>query len=386
MEVSMKGIFNNEKVDTKNLNEIIRFSSKILKVLFILLVIVGIYSVTLIFKEWKIVAFILLIFKILAPFFIGIVIAWLLDPCVKFLNKRGINRVAGTCIVYVVMLVILYLAITSIFPVLLDQINEFIATLPSVFDEVIKWTNGFVDRFKDISFIDVETIKADLISSINSIVGSLTQDIPQTIVKFIRGMFSTLGVVALGLMIGFYLLFDFDNAGKVLLSLLPSRFRKDVISLFIDANDSIFNYIKGTLFTSLIIFILSAVIFTFTGLKAPLLFGLICGVTNIIPYVGPYLGAVPAVIVAFTQGVPTGIIVIISLAVVQFIEGNLIHPLIMSKAMKLHPVTILIGLLLFGYFFGVLGMIIATPLIAVIKSVVLFLGHKYDIFRFKQEE
>ena len=382
----MKGFFNNEKVDTKNLNEIIRSSSKILKVLFVLLVIVGVYAVTLIFKEWKILAFVLLILKILSPFFIGIVIAWLLDPGVKFLYKRGINRVVGTCLVYIVMLITLYLSITSIFPILLDQLNESISMLPSVFDDVTNWTNNFVDRFKDISFIDTETIKDEIVTSINSFVSSLTTDIPKTIVAFIRGMFSTIGIVALGLMMGFYLLFDFDNVGKVLLSLLPEKAKKDVTGLFMEANDTVFNYIKGTMFVSLIIFILSTVIFTFAGLKAPLLFGLICGVTNIIPYVGPYLGAVPATIVAFTQGVPTGVIVIASLGVVQFIEGNFIQPLVMSRTMKLHPVTILIGLLLFGYFFGVLGMIIATPLIAVLKSLVIFAQKKYDILRFKQEE
>ncbi len=381
----MKVFFNNEKVDTKNLNEVIRSSSKLLKVLLILLVIVGIYAITLIFKEWKIVGFILLLLKILSPFFIGIIIAWLLDPFVKFLHKRGINRVAGTCIVYFVMLVILYLTVTSIFPVLLDQINEFVAMLPNIFDDVTIWANNFIDRFKDISFIDVEVIKFDMVGSINDFVISLTTDIPATMVSFIRGMFSTIGLVALGLMIGFYLLFDFDNVGKVLLSLLPEWARKDAMSLFMEANDSVFNYIKGTLLTSIIIFVLSSIVFTFVGLKAALLFGLICGITNIIPYVGPYLGAIPPVIVAFTQGVPTGIITVVSIGIIQFIEGNFVHPLIMSRTMKLHPVTILIGLLLFEHFFGIVGMIIATPAIAVLKSIFMFFQKKYEILKFKKE-
>jgi predicted PurR-regulated permease PerM len=122
------------------------------------------------------------------------------------------------------------------------------------------------------------------------------------------------------------------------------------------------------------------------GLKAPLLFGLICGITNIIPYIGPYLGALPATIVAFTQGVPVGIMTVVSILIVQFVEGNFIQPLVMSKTMKLHPVTILIGLLVFGYFFGVLGMIIATPLVAMIKSIAMFLENKFNILRFNQQK
>lgn len=382
----MKSLFNNEKIDTKNLNEMIKSGSKILKVLFVLIVIIGVYSVTLILKEWKILAFILLLFKILSPFFIGLIIAWLLDPCVKFLNRRGINRVLGTVLVYILMLIILYLAITSIFPLLLNQVNEFITTLPAVFDSITIWSNNFVDRFRDISFIDVTAVKADLVGSINSFVSSLTTDIPTTIVAFIGGLFSTIGVFALGLMIGFYLLFDFDNVGRVLMSLLPERARKDALKLFVEANDSLFNYIKGTIFVSLIIFAFSSLIFTVGGLKAPLLFGLICGITNVIPYVGPYIGAVPAVLVAFTQGVPTGVITLVCIMVIQFIEGNFIQPLVMSKTMKLHPVTILLGLLIFGYFFGIFGMIIATPMVAIIKSIAIFIGDKYNILKFKQEE
>ena len=225
-----------------------------------------------------------------------------------------------------------------------------------------------------------------MVASINSFVGSLTTDVPRTIVNFISGMFSTIGVIAVGLMIGFYLLFDFDNVGKVLMTMLPKRLRSDALSLFTDANDSVFNYIKGTFVVSIIIFILSSLVFTITGLQAPLLFGLICGITNVIPYIGPYLGAFPATLVAFTQDVATGIIVLVAIMVVQFVEGNFVQPLVMSKTMKLHPVTILIGLLLFGYFFGVVGMIIATPLIAVIKSVVLFIERKFEILKFNEEE
>lgn len=382
----MKGLFNNEKIDTKKLNEIIKSGNNILKLLFVLLVIVGIYAITLIFKEWKILAFILLMLKILSPFFIGIVIAWLLDPCVKFLHKRGINRVLGTIIVYLVMLVILYLLLTTIFPLLLNQINEFITTLPAVFDDITIWSNNFIDRFKNINFIDVDAIKDDLVVSIDSFVSSMTTDIPVMVVDLVKGFFSTVGIFALGLMIGFYLLFDFDNVGRILITLLPVGIRKDVLSLFIEANDSLFNYIKGTTLVSALIFVLSSLIFAFVGLKAPLLFGLICGITNVIPYIGPYMGAIPATIVAFTQGIPTGLITIAGIVVVQFVEGNFIQPLIMSKTMKLHPVTILIGLLVFGYFFGVLGMIIATPLVAIIKSIAVFFENKYNILKFKQNE
>ena len=120
----------------------------------------------------------------------------------------------------------------------------------------------------------------------------------------------------------------------------------------------------------------------FVGLKAPLLFGLFCGITNIIPYLGPYLGGIPAVIVGFTQSTTIGILTLVVIAVIQLLEGNLLQPLILSKTTKLHPITIILGLLIFGYFFNIVGMIISTPIIAALKAVVLYFDKKYDILKF----
>lgn len=382
----MKKLFGNDKVDIKNVNEVLDLSKKLLKVLLILLVIVGVYSITLIFKLWNIFGFIFLILKVLSPFFIGLVVAWLFDPVVKFLHKKGVNRIIGTSIVYIVMLGAIYFCVMGLFPVLLNQMNEFINTLPKAFNDVTSWANNFVDRFKNISFIDVGVIKKDILDSVSNFVLSLTTDIPVQVVSFVRGIFSTIGLFAVGLMIGFYLLFDFDNVGKVLLSLLPKNMRKDALDLFKEANSSLFGYVKGTLISSLLIFVLSSIIFAIFGLKAPLLLGLICGITNIIPYVGPYMGAIPAVIVGFTQGLPVGIATTISIVVVQFVEGNFIHPWIISKTMNIHPVTVLISLLIFGHFFGILGMIIAAPVVAIIKVFAVFIENKYDILSYSKEK
>lgn len=382
----MKSVFNNEKINIKKLNDTIKLGNKILRLLFIFIAIIGVYAITLIFKEWKVVTFLLTILKILSPFFIGLIIAWLLAPCVKFLYKRGINRILATILIYILMLGLLYLAISTFFPLLLAQIKDFTNTLPIIVDYTTNWTNQILNHFKVISVLNVDQLKGDVTTAMQNFVGSLTTDMPKMILNLIKGFLSTVGIFALGLLVGFYLLFDFDNLGKALLSLLPRGWRDDVKGLFKEANAFLFGYVKGTLFVSLLVFVTSTIAFAIVGLKAPLLFGLICGITNVIPYVGPYLGSVPAVIVGFTQGVPTGILVIVAVAIIHTVEGNIIQPIIMSKTMKLHPVTIIIGLLIFGYFFGVIGMILAAPLMATIKSILTFFENKYNILKFNDTE
>ncbi|MDD3048829.1 MAG: AI-2E family transporter [Bacilli bacterium] len=380
------GLFNNEKVDVKNLNKIILLGAKIMKILVVVLSIVGLYAITLIFKEWKILNFLLVLLKILSPFFIGLVIAWLLAPFVEFLHKNGVNKVLGTIITYVLMLGILFLIVTTLFPLLLNQINDFIYSLPKIVNSITDLLNKGAERFSGVSFLDINAIKQGISDSFQSFVKTISTDTPAAILTFVKGFAGTLTTFVVGLMIGFYLLFDFNNISKVLLSLVPRKIKSDVSGLFKEANVFLFDYVKGTLLVSLLIFVLSTISFMIAGLKAPLLFGLICGITNIIPYVGPYLGGIPAVIVGFSQGAPTGIIVLVAIFVIQFIEGNFIQPLVMSKTMKLHPVTIIIGLLVFGYFFGIVGMIIATPLIATLKSIGVFFEKKYGWFQYSNAE
>ena len=154
-------------------------------------------------------------------------------------------------------------------------------------------------------------------------------------------------------------------------------------------NTSLRSYVQGVLLVMLLVFITQSIGLTIAGLKAPILFALFCAVTDIIPYFGPYIGAIPAVIVGFTISPITGICVIISIVVVQLLENNFYQPLIMGHTMKLHPVTIMLGLLLFEHFFGILGMIIATPCIACIKVIALFILErtgKISLIKEKKED
>ena len=116
-----------------------------------------------------------------------------------------------------------------------------------------------------------------------------------------------------------------------------------------------------------------------------MLFGLFCGLTNVIPYAGPYIGGAPAVIVGFSQSPTTGLLVLAVIVVIQFIEGNFFQPIIMSKSTKLHPVTIISGLLLFGHFWGIIGMFVSTPIIGVIKSVFMYFDEKYEFFNYEKQ-
>ena len=125
--------------------------------------------------------------------------------------------------------------------------------------------------------------------------------------------------------------------------------------------------------------VVSCIAFMVSGLKGAVFFALWNAITNIIPYIGPYIGGIPIVAVAFATDYKLGIVILIVVLAIQLIESYILHPIVMSKTMKLHPVTIIIGLLIFGHFFGIIGMLLATPITAILKTIAIYLNDRYKL-------
>lgn len=373
---------NDKELNMRNVNDTILLAKRILHISYFLIIIAGLWAVIRLVKELKIFDFVQEILIIVAPLFIGIFVAWLFDPAVKWLQKKGMKRTIGSIIMYVLFLGCVFILLCAIIPLLSDQINDFVQTLPGVFDSVKSWIDELFQKLSEINGFDADGFKTDMFKKIEEFGTSLASSLPTITVDIAKSIFSGLGTFLVGLIIGFYLLIGFDNVNDTIITIFPKKMQKNAKELITEINTSLRRFVQGALLDSTFVFIITFIGLWLVGLKAPLLFGLFCGLTNVIPYVGPYIGGAPAVIVGFSQSPTTGILVLVVIAVIQFLEGNFIQALIMSKTTKLHPVTIMLGLLVFGHFWGILGMLVSTPIISVIKSIVLFLDEKYDILDF----
>lgn len=374
-------------VNTKKLNELINLSNLVLRILFIVLIVVGSYAAIIILKEIKILSFIFSILKIISPLFVGFIIAWLLDPIVTYLNKKGVRRILGSLICYVVIIGLLLLVVSSLVPVLYEQINDFVTTtIPSLYDSTKTWLSDFFVNFENIDGFDAAATQADIFKKLESYATGLTSTLPSLIVNGAKAIFSGLGSFGVGLVIGFFLLLNMDENVENLYLLIPKKYREETRRLLYSLNIPLKKFVQGALLDCSVIFVINAIGFSIIGLKAPLLFALFCAITNVIPYVGPYIGGAPAVIIGLTQSTSIGIIVLIFIVIVQALEGNLLQPLIMSKTTKLSPIVIILGLLVFGHFFGIWGMVLSTPILGVLKELLNFFDEKYDFLNFKNEE
>lgn len=383
-------MFNNNKEDKKidyaKLNEVIKLSRDILKIILILGIVSLVVLASFLIKEWKLFNIIGTILGIISPFFIGLVIAWLLDPMVTFLSKKKMNRLVSTSIVFIIFLALIVLVCSLVIPSFGNQINEIISTAPNTIKNLSNWTSKFIDNLSNIYNYDFTNIRNGFTDSLNDIFKSITVDLPTTIVEVLKAVVSGGINFVFGLFIAFYMLLDFNNVRKHLLVFVPKKIHNEVITLTDRLNNMLKNYVQGTLLIMLLLFICQSIGFTLSGLRAPLVFGLFCAVTNVIPYIGPYIGGIPAIIVGFTMSPKVGICTLIAVVVCQTLESYFLNPVVMSKTMKLHPVTIMLGLLIFGHFFGILGMVLSTPVISCVKIICTYFNDKYQILNMINEE
>ena len=377
-----------EKVDVASLNEILVIGSRLTKIVYIAVIVAVILLATYLLRELKILAFLKELLVVISPIFIGLIVAWLCDPMVRFLQRKKVPRFVGCILVYLVLIGIIFMFLYLFLPTFVHQIGDFVATIPDILKDLKVFGNKFFATF-EIDGIGVKGIQEQIYSSVEKFGIGLTTNLPNIIINITKSIISGGVNFVLGLMIGFYMLFDFDKINNTVKNSLPESWKDNYQELMTRINTSLRNYVQGVFLVMFLVFITQSVGLTLAGLKAPLLFALFCAVTDIIPYFGPYIGAIPAVLVGITISPTVGVFCIISIVIVQALENNFYQPLIMGHTMQLHPVIIMISLLIFQHFFGIIGMVVATPVVACLKVIFMFIDEKVhfmDSFNKKEVE
>lgn len=371
---------NKNKINVNNVNEVVSLSKKILHLVYIMMIVGIIFLATLIIKEWGILHFIVTLLGVATPFFIGFVIAWLFNPIVCKLENRSWKRGIACIVVYLAFVVCLFAFFGMLIPTLYRQLNELVVSFPSIFNTLKNWITNFLNNFSSNEMINVVEIENNIFKTIENFATNIGENLPSMLVSMAGSLVSGLGTFGVSLVVGIYLLFDFNNVTNHLLKYIPKNHKNETRTLLNDVGNELRKCVNGTLLVAFMVFVCDSIGFMFAGLKSPILFGLLCGITDLIPYIGPYIGGAAAVIVGFSQNPIIGIITLIVAIVVQLVENYVLQPVVMSKTMQLHPVTIIIGLLIFGHFFGIVGMILATPILSLFKVLYRFLANKYNWF------
>ena len=369
---------NKEKIDVEGVNSIIHTSKIVLKFVIMGLILGLIIGLFIIIEKTELLKIFVTILSLLVPLFVGWVLAWLVEPLIKLLERKNVNRKLGTTIVYLLFMIVMVLLIVLVVPEFINQLKELISQLPNYLSKVKDFISNLFNRF-DTDALDIAAIQTDINTQLEKYVTDFTSNGLTGIVSVVTSILSSGLTVGLSLIIAFYFSLGFDKMAKKVNNTLPKTHRNEIINILGQIGDMTRRYVNGTLFSSLIVTIFTFIGLLISGVSSPLLFAIFCGVTNIIPYFGPYIGGIPTIIVGFSISPLCGIVCLVTILLVQMVEGNVINPIIVGKATDMHPITIIIGLIIFGHFFGIVGMVLATPIMGAVKILFNYFNNKYHL-------
>jgi predicted PurR-regulated permease PerM len=308
----------------------------------------------------------LVIVRVATPFLIAGVITYLLHPIVEQMKSLGVPRTISILLIYILFMIFLAYLLMKGTPYIIEEFKDLIENIPqfinvyrNVVSDFYQQTSTMPDGFRvkvEGFFTNIEEIAAEgVVGTVESLGGLVDYFLMAIIIPFLI----------------FYLLKDFDLLEKTAWYLTPRKWRNSGRELVRDINVSLGNYIRGQLLVCLVVAIIASIGLWIVGMPYAVILGIFIGITNIIPYFGPIIGAVPVAIIAFTESFQLVLLGLVVNFGIQLIEGNILSPLIVGKSLHMHPILIMFALIVGGEVGGIIGLIVAVPILAILKVIIL---------------
>ena len=301
-----------------------------------------------------------------SSFLLSFVLAYLLDPFVVMLERKQIRRIYGITVLYTVLCVIGFFIFAFLVPFVNIKWYKLLADLPGYVQKVKDILIGITEKFQPASATEEWSWFFDKVTeSMYTILG-----------KVGSGMYAAAGKVAFNLLniilapiLVFFMLFYKEDIVTGITSWLPANRRDVILELGREINSSVGGYLRGQMVVSLIVALLSTVALFYLDIDYPVLTGIFAGVASILPFVGVILATLPPLFLAYVK-FQSGIVllkVLAAFAVIYFIEGYLVKPLVFKKSMDLNPLATIIVVMAFGEMMGFWGILLALPIAAAAK-------------------
>jgi len=303
---------------------------------------------------------------VILPFIFAITITYILNPLVEILTEKKMNRTAAVALIYFVVIGSIIIALVYIIPIIILELNKLIDTLPFYTSEAQR----ILSNMKSTYLASLPLSLQEIVDRNIKRMEELLLDSLQKVADAIIGIFSSILSIILGPILGFYFLKDLDKIRQNAILYIPASYRKIVIHWFERFGSTLGRYLRSQLIVSLIIGILTTLSMIILGVDFAFLIGVVAGITNIIPYFGPLIGTMPAVAIAilrYPYKIPW---IIVLMLIIHQLESGIISPHIVGEHVGLHPITVIFSLLIGGTFFGLVGLVLAVPVAALIKLVI----------------
>ena len=303
---------------------------------------------------------------IIPPIVLATAIIYVLNPVVNRLHNRGVARWLGSCLSYAVLIGLLTLAGFLVFPSIADQAQELGSNFPTIYHDLVSDVENLA---ANIGFSKVELPRFDeLEAQINE--GDFFSSRLARITDITLGVLETLLILILGPVVAFYLLLDLPTLRRKTMELIPDRHRAEVAHVSRQLGTAVGGFLRGQLLVALIVGVMTSVGFWAIGLPFWLLIGMIAGFLNIIPFVGPWVGGALGVLVALaTRDLQTALWAGLVALVVQQVDNHFVSPTVLRVTVRLHPASIVLGLIAGAAIGGFWGVLLTVPVMASVKII-----------------
>ena len=326
------------------------------------------------------------------PLILGLILAYLLNPLAELIDtklmkrlirlpedpakiekRKNLGHLLSVLLTYIIAIAAVIAILFGFTVMIIGNVN--FSNLPGTFSELLRGLMHYESAFKGwIAGNLPEGIVTDKLTDVaNSVMTWIGDNISaSSVISFFTNISGSVIDVVVGIIVSIYLMKDkqfFLGLWKKFLDLtLSDRHSTAVTGVLADINGVFSKFIRGALLDALIIAILSSIGLSIMGLEGAVFIGVFAGIANVIPYFGPVIGMVPAFLMGlFTDGFWSGALAVIILLVIQQIDCNLIYPKIVGTSTGLHPLMVLLAVSVFGYFGGILGMLLAVPIAGIIQ-------------------
>jgi len=306
---------------------------------------------------------------IFLSFLLAVTLTYLLNPIVSTMEQKGTPRVAAILLTYAALVIIVSGMVLYGMPHIIKQLNQMVNVVPDYAAQVKEFIQSVQKQYARAGI--PEAIRNVIDDRINWIEDYLSQLADRT-AKSLMGLAGYVFNIVLAPILAFYLLKDVELFKEKAIRAIPVRWRDDMLTLGSEVHKVLNSFIRGYMTVSLIVGGLTWLAMKILGVEFPAMLGVFAGLTQIIPYFGPVIGALPAIALALLTSKWLALKVIIAFLVIQQLEGSVLSPKILGDQVGLHPLFVILVLLAGGQLFGLMGMILAVPVAAMLKVILTF--------------
>jgi predicted PurR-regulated permease PerM len=317
--------------------------------------------------------FLCLLRGLLPSFILAALITYLVYPLVFAIEKRGTPRVYAILISYLALFFITAGLFMYVVPQIVRQLNGLEETIPLYTEQSYQVARSIQERLTNLGIGDsVRQVFDERVSWFE-------ENMIQLIRRVVAALIGTVGYVfkiLLAPFLAFYYLKDIEYIHRKAVSFIPEARREEIVQLLKEINSILTSYTRGYLLVAAIVGGLTALSMALLGVEFALMLGIFAGLTELIPYFGPVIGAIPAVVLAILHSKWLAVKVALVFIIIHQLEGNIISPKILGDKVGLHPLVVILSLLAGGELYGLAGMLLAVPVAAVLKVIIKYLIHK----------